>query len=260
MRNVKWFWAAIGGFVVGWALLILGVLRLDLAAPTPTDFDAPAVSAAAPASAGPGPIVAPPPPALVLPAPTAPKATPAAQVAESDLVAGLVVPDLDAEDREQVEKDHQLLRSTDPDQRIDAITSLVELDPAGASQTLDSLLQSPESNEDVRVEAFERLNDLNEGSQKVNFLMRSLRDPSPKVREEAAWQLSFEDEELYPKIVSAVHAAYQREHDPDALRSMETTLESKDPTFVAPDAPQLLEPEEAGEVDTMASAEPPPQR
>jgi len=189
------------------------------------------------------------PPAEIQPITSATSGIPAATATEPE--DGYSPPDEYAEQREKIEESHRLLRSADPDQRIEAIGALVDTEPEAAASELNSLLQSAEPHEDVRVEAFEKLEDLTEGEQKVDFLIRSLRDRSPKVREQAAWQLSFEDEDLYPKLVSALHSAFAGERDSEAKASMQSALEDKDPNFVDPELPPELP--DAEDIDTMAS-------
>jgi hypothetical protein len=260
MRSARIFWVGTAAFVILWAVLLLVLLKPGDAPPAVATAPPVAASSGADHDGSAAALASP------SPAPSASAWTAQPQSKPPQLgVAGVekLVPDEEppideyAQQYEEIEKSHGQLRSSDPDARIDAIGSLVDLDPQTAERELDSLLQSAEPVEDVRVEAFEKMEDLAEGRQKVDFLIRSLRDRSPKVREEAAWKLSFEDEELYPKIVTALHGAFEREHDPDALNSMQSALEDKDPNFVSPDAP-VPTPDDPAEVDAMASVTSPP--
>jgi hypothetical protein len=259
MRSARAFWIGTAAFVVLWAILLVVLLRPE-GGPSAATAGPPRGADSVPLDRRPAPAVAssPQPPAES-PETLAEKIP---RIASDAPVVEKLVPDEEpsvdeyAQQYEQIEKSHGQLRSSDPDARIDAIGSLVDLDPQAAERELDSLLQSAEPVEDVRVEAFEKMEDLTEGKPKVDFLIRSLHDRSPKVREEAAWKLSFEDEQLYPKIVTALRSAFERERDPDALNSMQSALEDKDPHFVAPDSPQPT-PEEDG-LDAMASVSSPP--
>ncbi len=127
------------------------------------------------------------------------------------------------------------LRSPDPQVRLDAIDELKEIDPVVATRDLDNLLRGAEADEEVRLKAFEELTDLATFGEAdvpaAQVLVRGLRDPSPQVREHAAWLLRFEDGDRDPRIVSALREAYARESDPDVRESIEDALEFADTDF-----------------------------
>ena len=52
------------------------------------------------------------------------------------------------------------LRSPTPDERLDAISDVADLDPVVATRELDNLLRGAGANDDVRMEAFGKLKDL----------------------------------------------------------------------------------------------------
>jgi len=244
MRGSKLFWIAVGGFVVAWVVVVLVLLQPNRQAPREVAAAGPSPTsrAAAPALAGEIRTVVAPPPAR--PAEIEP-------IAAAALAVKAAEPDDEyAQQHEEIEKGHRLLRSPDPNERIEGISALVDTEPQAAARELDSLLQSAEPHEDVRLEAFEKLEDLTEGAQKVDFLIRSLRDRSPKVREQAAWKLSFEDEDLYPKLIPALYGAFARERDSAARNSIQSALEDKIPNFVDPAEPPLPDDQE---IDSMAS-------
>ncbi len=254
MRSSKLFWIAVGGFVVAWGVMMLVLLQSNPEAPIGVGAAGPssASGAAAPELArglptGAAPLSAPLTQTQPITAATA--ASPAATTAEP--YDDFSPPDEYAEQREQIDRGNRLLRSPDPDERIEGVGALVDAEPQAAAPVLDGLLRGGEPDEDLRVEAFEKLEDLKEGEQKVDFLIRSLRDRSPKVREQAAWQLSFEDEDLYPKLVPALYGAFASERDSEAKNSIQSALEDKDPNFVDPDEPPPLLDDQ--EIDAMAS-------
>jgi len=251
MRSSKLFWIAVGGFVVVWVVVVLVLLQPNREAPREVAAAGPGLTsrAAAPDLAGEVLTVVAPPqarPAEIQPIAAAALVVKAAEPDDEDSP-----PDEYAQQHEDIEKGHRLLRSPDPDERIEGISALVDTEPQVAARELDSLLRSAEPHEDVRLEAFEKLEDLTEGAQKVDFLIRSLRDSSPKVREQAAWKLSFEDEDLYPKLVPALYGAFARERDSEAKNSIQSALEDKDPNFVDPEQPPPLPDDQ--EMDSMAS-------
>ena len=72
------------------------------------------------------------------------------------------------------------------------------------------------------------------------------------MREESAWLLSYEDYDYDTRIVRALRSAYAAERDADARTSIEDSLGSADPDFVAPDALDLSENDEP---DALADAD-----
>ena len=68
--------------------------------------------------------------------------------------------DEDAEQRQKLEAARNRLRSPTPDERLDAISDVADLDPVVATRELDNLLRGAGANDDVRMEAFGKLKDL----------------------------------------------------------------------------------------------------
>ena len=124
----------------------------------------------------------------------------------------------------------KLLRSPDPEDRISAIASLIDLDPQVAERELEALLRGPEEDDDVRIEAFTQLKDLSQDRKTVAVLVEGLHDRSAVVRSEAALLLQFEDLGSDDRVVPALREALRRERDPDVRDELEAALENVDPT------------------------------
>jgi hypothetical protein len=144
--------------------------------------------------------------------------------------------------RTAIEEAYALLHSADPDQRIDGIQELAFHDPELARLEIERLLAN-EGNPDVRLAAYEELLSLIEvDAERVDWMVRGLADRADGVREHIAYQVSSEDTDTYPQLVSAMHNALNAERNPNVYDQVESSLELMDSSFVPRYMRELEEP------------------
>jgi hypothetical protein len=220
------------------------------ARPGPSTTGSAATGSRSPSRAHPGPAAAEGGPASGTAAAPAASALPAADdVAEAERrLASREAEDLldegtyEDEVRAAADEAYARLHSADPDQRLDAIQDLAFHDPERARAEIERMLAN-EGDPEVRLAAYEELLSLIEDeAERIDLMVRGLADRSDAVREHIAYQVSTEDTDTYPQLVSAMHRALAAERNPDVYDQIESSLELMDPSFVPRHVRELEEP------------------